>query len=35
MAYGSGTINSDTVNSKFHLIQSFCEIFTRFLLFHI
>ena len=28
-------LNSNTVISKFHLIQSFCEIFARFLfLFH-
>ena len=25
--YRSGTVNSNTVNSKFHLIQSYCEIF--------
>ena len=33
--YRSGMLNSNTVNSKFHLIQSFCEIFARFLLFHV
>ena len=33
--YGSGTVNSNTVNSKFHLIQSFFEIFATFLLFHV
>ena len=33
--YTSGTVNSNTVNSKFHLIRSFCEIFARFLLFHV
>ena len=33
--YRSGTLNSNTVNSKFHLIQSFFEIFTRFLSFHV
>ena len=33
--YRSGTVNSNTVNSKFHLIRSFCEIFARFLLFHV
>ena len=33
--YRSGTVNSNTVNSKFHLIQSFCEIFARFLSFHV
>ena len=26
--YRSGTVNSNTVNSKFHLIRSYCEIFT-------
>ena len=25
--YRSGTINLNTVNSKFHLIRSYCEIF--------
>ena len=25
--YRSGTVNSNTVNSKFHLIRSYCEIF--------
>ena len=25
--YRSGTVNSNTVNSKFHLIRSHCEIF--------
>ena len=25
--YRSGTVNWNTVNSKFHLIQSYCEIF--------
>ena len=34
-SYRSGTVNSNTVNSKFHLIRSFCEIFARFLLFHV
>ena len=33
--YRSGTVNSNTVNSKFHLIQSFFEIFATFLLFHV
>ena len=33
--YKSGTVNSNTVNSKFHLIRSFFEIFARFLLFHV
>ena len=27
--YRSGTVNSKTVNSKFHLIQSFCEISAK------
>ena len=31
----SGTVNSNTVNSKFHLIRSFCEIFARFLSFNV
>ena len=25
--YSSGTVNLNTVNSKFHLIRSYCEIF--------
>ena len=33
--YRSGMVNSNTVNSKFHLIRSFCEIFARFLSFHV
>ena len=33
--YRSGTFNSNTVNSKFHLIRSFFEIFARFLSFHV
>ena len=33
--YRLGTFNSNTVNSKFHLIQSFFEIFARFLSFHV
>ena len=33
--YRSGTVNSNTVNSKFHLIRSFFKIFARFLSFHI
>ena len=33
--YRSGTDNSNTVNSKFHLIQSFFEIFARFLSFYV
>ena len=27
LKYRSGTVNSNTVNSKFHLIGSYCEIF--------
>ena len=33
--YWSGRVNSNTVNSKFHLIRSFFEIFARFLSFHV
>ena len=33
--YRSGMLNSNTVNSKFHLIRSFFEIFARFLSFHV
>ena len=35
LLYRSGTLNSNTVNSKFHLIRSFFEIFARFLSFHV
>ena len=35
LIYRSGTVNSNVVNSKFHLIRSFCEIFARFLSFHV
>ena len=35
LEYRSGTLNSNTVNSKFHLIRSFFEIFARFLSFHV
>ena len=35
LKYRSGTLNSNTVNSKFHLIRSFFEIFARFLSFHV
>ena len=35
LIYRSGTVNSNTVNSKFHLIRSFFEIFARFLSFHV
>ena len=27
IGYRSGMVNSNTVNSKFHLIQSYCQIF--------
>ena len=33
--YRSGTVNSNTINSKFHLIRSLFEIFARFLSFHV
>ena len=33
--YRSGTANSNTVNSKFHLIQSLDHFFARFLSFHV
>ena len=33
--YRSGTVNSNTVNSKFHLIRSCCEYLARFLSFHV
>ena len=33
--YRSVTVNSNTVNSKFHLIRRFCEIFARLLSFHV
>ena len=33
--YRSGTANSNTVNSKFHLIRSFNQDFARFLSFHV
>ena len=33
--YRLGMVNSNMVNSKFHLIRSFCEIFARFLSFHV
>ena len=35
MCYRSGTVNSNTVNSKFHLIRSCCEYLARFLSFHV
>ena len=33
--YSSGIINSNMINSKFHLIQSFFEIFAKLQLFHV
>ena len=33
--YRLGTVNSNTVNSKFHLIRSCCEYLARFLSFHV
>ena len=33
--YRSGTLNSNTVNSKFHLIRSFFQILARILSFHV
>ena len=33
--YRSGTVNSNTVNSKFHLIRIFFEILARILSFHV
>ena len=33
--YRSGTVNSNTVNSKFHFIRSCCEYLARFLSFHV
>ena len=33
--YRSGTVNSNKVNSKFHLIRSFFEILARILSFHV
>ena len=35
LGYRSGTANSNTVNSKFHLIRSLSEDFARFLSFHV
>ena len=34
-SYRSGTVNSNTVNSKFHLIRSFFETLARILSFHV
>ena len=33
--YRSGTVNSNMVNSKFHLIRSCCQYLARFLSFHV
>ena len=33
--YRSGMVNSNTVNSKFHLIRSYCEYLARILSFHV
>ena len=33
--YRLGTVNSNTVNSKFHLIQSFCEMLSYHFMFKI
>ena len=33
--YRSGTVNSNTVNSKFHLIRSYCEYLARILSFYV
>ena len=35
LTYRSDTANSNTVNSKFHLIRSLGEDFARFLSFHV
>ena len=35
MRYRSGTVNSNTVNSKFHLIRSYCDYLARILSFHV
>ena len=32
--YRSGTVNSNTVNSKFHLIRSYCKYLAKILSFH-
>ena len=34
LSYRLGPVNSNTVNSKFHLIQIFAEIVATFLSFH-
>ena len=33
--YRLGTVNLNTVNSKFHLIRSYCEYLARILSFHV
>ena len=33
--YRSGTVNSNTVNSKFHLIRSYCEYLATILSFYV
>ena len=33
--YRSGMVNSNTINSKFHLIRSYCEYLARILSFHV
>ena len=33
--YRSGTVNSNTVNSKFYLIRNCCKYLARFLSFHV
>ena len=33
--YNAGTLDSNMVNSKFHLIRSFFEILARILSFHV
>ena len=35
VCYRSGTVNSNTVNSKFHLIRSYCKYLARILSFHV
>ena len=35
LQYRSGMVNSNMVNSKFHLIQSYCEYLARILSFHV
>ena len=35
LKYRSGTVNSNTVNSKFHLIRSYCKYLATILSFHV